>query len=487
MFSCTSNDDADVVKHTGCLCHRPEIQVLTRRVNTGLSRRGFVAGMTTSIASLGLSRHATALAVPAPPSRPILFANFRLFDGKSSSLREGVRLLVEGNRIKAISTGNPAAPDGAQVIDCGGRVLMPGLIDAHWHSMFASLPLSNLLTGDIGFIHLAAGAEAERTLMRGFTTVRDLGGPVFAFKQAIDQDLVSGPRIYPSGAMITSTGGHGDLRPLSDVPRSPAGPPSALEKSGASNIADSPDEVRLRVREQLFQGASQIKLVGGGGVSSPRSPLDMSTLSEAELRAGVEATEDRNTYVAVHAYAPATIQRAIAAGVKCIEHAHLMDEATAKLMADKGIWLSIQPFLTDDDTGVLAGPSRIAQLQVFGGTDNAYNLAKKYKIRTAFGSDMLFSEKLAARQGTMLTHLTKWYSNAEILTMATATNAELLGLSGPRNPYPGKLGVVQENALADLLLLDGNPIENIRLIEDPAKNLLIIMKDGRIYKNALPP
>jgi imidazolonepropionase-like amidohydrolase len=163
------------------------------------------------------------------------------------------------------------------------------------------------------------------------------------------------------------------------------------------------------------------------------------------------------------------------------------DEATAKLMADKGIWLSIQPFLTDDDTGVLTGPSRIAQLQVFGGTDNAYNLAKKYKIKTAFGSDLLFSEKLAARQGSMLTHLTKWYSNAEILTMATATNAELLDLSGPRNPYPGRLGVVEENALADLLLIDGDPLENIGLIEDPAKNLLVIMKDGRFYKNALPP
>jgi imidazolonepropionase-like amidohydrolase len=396
-----------------------------------------------------------------------------------------MRLLVEGNRIKAVITGNPAAQDGAQVIDCGGRTLMPGLIDAHWHSMFAGLPISTLLTADTGFIHLAASAEAERTLMRGFTTVRDLGGPVFAFKQAIDQGLVSGPRIYPSGAMITSTGGHGDLRPLSDVPRSPGGPLSAVEKSGGAAIADSPDEIRLRVREQLFQGASQIKLVGGGGVSSPRSPLDMSTFSEAELRAGVEATQDRNTYVAVHAYAPATVQRAIAAGAQCIEHAHLMDEATARLMADKGLWLSIQPFLTDEDTGVLTGPSRIAQLQVFGGTDNAYNLAKKHKIKTAFGSDMLFSEKLAARQGTMLTHLTRWYSNAEILTMATATNAELLGLSGPRNPYPGKLGVVEEGALADLLLVDGNPVENIRLIEDPAKNLLVIMKDGRVYKNAL--
>jgi imidazolonepropionase-like amidohydrolase len=287
--------------------------------------------------------------------------------------------------------------------------------------------------------------------------------------------------------MITSTGGHGDLRPVTDVPRSPGGPLSASERTGGSAIADSPDEVRLRVREQLFQGASQIKLVGGGGVSSPRSPLDMSTFSESELRAGIEATQDRNTYVTVHAYAPATVQRAIAAGAKCIEHAHLMDEVTAKLMADKGVWLSIQPFLTDDDTGVLTGPSRIAQLQVFGGTDNAYNLAKKHKIKTAFGSDMLFSEKLAARQGTMLTHLTRWYSNAEILTMATATNAELLGLSGPRNPYPGKLGVVEEGAFADLLLVDGNPVDNIKLIEDPAKNLLIIMKDGRIQKNALTP
>ena len=485
MFSCTSDDDANLVRHAGCLCHRPEIQVLTRRVNTDLSRRGFVAGMAISIASLGLPRHANAQPVPAQPSRPILFTNFRLFDGKSGSLREGMRLLVEGNRIKAVITGNPAAPDGAQVIDSGGRTLMPGLIDAHWHSMFAGLPISTLLTADSGFIHLAASAEAERTLMRGFTTVRDLGGPVFAFKQAIDQGLVSGPRIYPSGAMITSTGGHGDLRPLSDVPRSPGGPLSAVEQTGGAAIADSPDEVRLRVREQLFQGASQIKLVGGGGVSSPRSPLDMSTFSEAELRAGVEATQDRNTYVAVHAYAPATVQRAIAAGAQCIEHAHLMDEATARLMADKGLWLSIQPFLTDEDTGVLTGPSRIAQLQVFGGTDNAYNLAKKHKIKTAFGSDMLFSEKLAARQGTMLTHLTRWYSNAEILTMATATNAELLGLSGPRNPYPGKLGVVEEGALADLLLVDGNPVENIRLIEDPAKNLLVIMKDGRIHKNAL--
>jgi imidazolonepropionase-like amidohydrolase len=220
-------------------------------------------------------------------------------------------------------------------------------------------------------------------------------------------------------------------------------------------------------------------------VSSPRSPLDLTTLTEPELRAAVEVATDWNTFVTVHAYAPPTIQRAIAAGAKCIEHAHLMDEATARMMADKGVWLSIQPFLSDDDTTPLTGPSRVAALQVFAGTDNAYKLAIKHKIKTAFGSDMLFSPALAKRQGTMLTHLARWYSNAEILTMATATNAELLGLSGPRNPYPGKLGVVEEGAFADLLLIDGNPIEDINLIANPDRNLLVIMKDGKLYKNAL--
>jgi len=187
----------------------------------------------------------------------------------------------------------------------------------------------------------------------------------------------------------------------------------------------------------------------------------------------------------VHAYAPQTIRRAIAAGAQCIEHAHLMDETTAKLMADKDIWLSIQPFLGDQDTGVLTGQSRINQLQVFAGTDTAYALAKAHKIRTAFGSDLLFSSQLAARQGVMLTHLTRWFANAEILTMATATNGELLAMSGPRNPYPGKLGVIEVDAFADLLVVDGNLIEKIGLIAEPEKTLALIMKDGKIVKDAL--
>ena len=163
-----------------------------------------------------------------------------------------------------------------------------------------------------------------------------------------------------------------------------------------------------------------------------------------------------------------------------------MDEATAKTMADKDVWLSIQPFVGEEDTVPLSGQSRINLVQVIAGTNTAYPLAKAYKLKTAFGSDLLFSAQKAVRQGIMLTHLTRWYENAEILKMATATNGELLALSGPRNPYPGKLGIIEEGALADLLVVDGDPIADIALIENPDKNFLIIMKDGKVYKNTLP-
>jgi imidazolonepropionase-like amidohydrolase len=487
MISCTSADQVDFSCSSTCLCCQPQLQFAARRISGDLSRRGFIAGAGASLASLGLFRPGRARAAPPGPTPPIVFGNFLLFDGTSSTLRGGRRVLVEDNRIKQIATGDLTPPDGAQIIDCGGRVMMPGLIDAHWHTIFAALPISALFTADIGYIFLAASAEAERTLMRGFTTVRDLGGPSFALKQAIDDGLATGPRIYPSGAMITTTGGHGDMRPLSDLPRSPGGPLSYMERTGAGNIADSAGEVRLRVREQLLQGASQIKLAGGGGVASPRTTLDMFTFTEPELRAGVEAAADRSTYVAVHAYPPAQIQRAIAAGAQCIEHGHLMDEATAILMAEKDLWLSTQPFVSEDDTPPMTyDQSQINLRQVMAGTDTVYALAKKLQIKTAFGTDCLFSSKISERQGLMLTHLTRWYDNAGILKMATSVNGELLAMSGPRNPYQGKLGVIEEGALADLLVIDGNPIDNIALVASPEKNFMIIMKDGKIYKNTLP-
>src|SRR5262245_51422740 len=233
-------------------------------------------------------------------------------------------------------------------------------------------------------------------------------------------------------------------------------------------------------------GASQVKLTAGGGVASPRSPLDGATFTEAERRAAVEAAENWGTYVTVHAYTPVSIRRSIAAGVKCIEHGHLMDEPTARLIAEKGIWLSTQAFPDELADVFPPGSSELAKaVEVFAGTDRTFALAKKYKIRTAFGTDILFSPGLAQRHGELLTKLVRWYTPAETLVIATGTNAQLLALSGKRSPYPGKLGVVEEGALADLLLIDGDPIANIKLLEDPAKNLLVIMKDGRVYKNAL--
>jgi imidazolonepropionase-like amidohydrolase len=486
MFSRKPGNQEGANHPFACFCQKSEVEFLNNRISAGLSRRGFVTGMAASMLMLILPKLASAQTAPPPanPTRPTLFTNFRLFDGKTNGLRDGLFLLVDGNRIQTLSPSKPPVPDGTQVIDCGGRVLMPGLIDMHWHALLASLPIQVVLTADIAFVHLAASAEAERTLMRGFTTVRDAGGPSFALKQAIDQGIISGPRIYPSGAMITTTGGHGDFRSLTDVPRS-GGRISASEETGGSIIADNADEVRQRVREQFLQGASQIKIVGSGGVSTPRSPLDMLTFTEPQLRAAVETAADWGTYVMVHAYPPQAIQRALNAGVQCIEHGHLMDDATASRIAKDGAWLSIQPFLTEEDAVPLAGPSRERMLEVFANTNNAYTLAKKHGIKTAFGSDLLFSAALATRQGTMLTHLQRWYTATEALKMATAANGQLLALSGPRNPYPGKLGVLEEGAFADLLLVNGNPVENLSLVADPQKNLLVIMKDGKIYKNTL--
>ncbi|WP_249167763.1 metal-dependent hydrolase family protein [Bradyrhizobium elkanii] len=413
----------------------------------------------------------------------VLFQNVRIFDGKNGALSGPSNVLIRNNKIEKISTA--AVTADAQVIAGDGRVLMPGLIDAHWHAMLVRPTPAAVMASDVGYTNLLAAAEATATLMRGFTTIRDMGGPAFSLKRAIDEGLVAGPRIYPSGAIITITGGHGDFRQLSDLPRTIGGMLSRMERIGGAMVADSPDEVRVRAREQLMQGATQVKLTAGGGVASPFSPLDVSTFTEPELRAAVDAAENWGTYVAVHAYTSVAVQRSIAAGVKCIEHGHLMDEASARLMAEKGIWLSTQPFLDLSGASALGPAEQEKMRQVVAGTDRVYGFAKKYKLKTAFGTDVLFSQALADRQGAMLTALTRWYTPAEALIMATSTNAELLALSGLRNPYSGKLGVVEEGALADLLLVEGNPIDNIKLIEDPAKNFLVIMKDGKVYKNLL--
>jgi len=453
----------------------------------GTLKRALFASLT--VAALSIGQTARAQDAPARPAAT-LFQNVHIFDGKSAELSTPSNVLVRGNTIERISTAPIAvdADDSIRVVPADGRVLMPGLIDAHWHVFMAGTPQPVLLTGDPAYLNLLAARQAEATLMRGFTTVRDLGGPVFSLKRAIDEGVTNGPRIYPSGAFISQTSGHGDFRFDFELPRQPGGPLSRSEAEGVSAIADSPDEVRLRAREQLRAGASQIKVMASGGVSSQFSHIEANEFTEAELRAAVEAAGDWGTYVTAHAYTPNAVQRAIRAGVKVIDHGQLADEETVRMMADKGIWWSLQPLTYDADVFARMSPvSQKKALEVFAGTENAYRLAKQYNVKTAWGSDILFDAGAASRQGSYLAMMSRWYTPAQALRMATASNGELLALSGFINPYPGKLGVIEEGALADLLLVDGNPLEHLDLVADPDKNFRVIMKDGTIYKNTLTP
>lgn len=256
----------------------------------------------------------------------VIFEDVRIFNGIAAQLSAPSNVLTVDGVIKTTSSAPMADPPSVAVqrIRGGGRTLMPGLIDGHWHTMLAAPSMLQLMEGDLGYLTLLASVEAEATLMRGFATVSDLGGPSFALTRAIDEGVVVGPRIYLSGAMITITGGHGDFRERSDLPRSLGGPLTQMELLNASQPADSPDEVRLRSRELLL-GASQIKFTVGGGVASPHSPLDASTFTEGELRAAVQAAANWGNYVGVHAYTPESVQRTVAASVKVIGHGHLMD------------------------------------------------------------------------------------------------------------------------------------------------------------------
>jgi len=430
----------------------------------------------------------TAMATePAVPPAAVLIENVRIFDGQSPRLSAPSNVLVVGNKIQSISTQNLTAPAGAQLmrIAGGGRTLMPGLIDNHVHIALSTTGQADLLspavTADV--LQARATEEAGDMLMRGFTAVRDLGGPMLVARPKIDQGELPGPRIYPSGAMVSQTSGHGDSRLPTERSRRFFGEVSKGENLGANFIADGRDEVLTATRENLRAGATQIKVMAGGGAASAYDPLDVSQYTLDEMKAAVEAADDWNTYVTVHAYTTKAVRRAVDAGVKCIEHGQLLDEETMQLLAEKGIWLSLQAL--DPAPPTAPESTRLKKAQVIDGTDNAFKWAKKHGVKLAWGTDYLFDPRQNARQAADILKLKQWMTPAEMLKLVTHDNAQLLALSGPRNPYPGKLGVVEAGALADLLLVDGDPLANIDLIGDPARNFVVIMKDGRVYKNAL--
>lgn len=409
----------------------------------------------------------------------VLFKQVDIFNGHQQQILESYDVLVQDNKITSIEK-TILAPDNAQVINGQGYTLTPGLIDMHWHSLLTAASPMEVATEDFAYLAIVAEKINVQVLQNGFTTVRDMGGNSFALKKLADSQKIAGPRIFPSGSGISQTSGHGDTRD----PRTFSS--NYFTQTGMMQVADGVPEVLRLTRQNLMRGATQIKVMAGGGTASQYDPLDSTQFSLEELTAVVEAAKDWGTYVAAHAYTDRAVRRAIKAGVISIEHGHLLSEDTVKLIAEKDIWLSLQPFFIDEDSPPLekGSFSEFKYKRIVAGTERIYKFAKKHNVKIAFGTDVVTDENLSKKQGKTAAKLSRWFSNYEIMKMLTYDNAQLLALSGKRNNYGAPLGVIEEGALADLILIDGNPLQDISLIADPLKNFVIIMKDGVIYKDS---
>lgn len=413
----------------------------------------------------------------------VVIRDAKVFSGCSKQLADA-DVLVSGNMIARIAP-DVEAPEGALEINGKGHTLIPGLIDAHWHGMYATATIGEMMTTNEGYWNLKTSVAQRDTLYRGFTTVRDTAGPMFDIATATDQGMIVGPRVFPSGPAISQTAGHMDFRMTRDVPATPD-KLHPFETADQFYIADGVPEVLKRVRENLMQGATQIKLMAGGGVTSAYDPIHTKQFTQEELKAAVEAADNWGTYVLTHAINDEAVSHSIEAGVKSIEHGHMATLGSLKRMKKEGVWLSMQPFMDDEDAPALNEFQKEKYQSVINGTDFVYTNAKKLGVKIAFGTDTLFSADLAKRQGAQLAKLKKWFTPFEALKMATCDNAELLQLSGNLTPYPdGPLGVIDEGAYADMILVDGNPLENLDLVGDPENRFKLIMKDGTIYKNTL--
>jgi len=423
-------------------------------------------------------------------SMPILFTNVHVFDGNNEERIENANVLVVGNLIAEVST-EPLAAANARIIDGGGRTLMPGLIDAHVH-MAVTEPVADLRDNfDWMYWGAVSTVEAEKMLLRGFTAVRDAGGPAIGLQRAIDRGKAVGPRIYPSGPVISQTSGHGEHRHYTEPHPNFEGASPSFFNQHLEFLADGVPEVLRATREALRLGATQIKVMAGGGVSSSVDPLHTVQYLPEELEAAVKAAADWDTYVLVHAYNDESIIRSIEAGVVSIDHAQLMTEKSAKAIKDADVW--VVPFFSllglDEEVvtkalGPLAAPKF---LEVQAGARRQMQLLKEYKIeKVAFSTDIIGDPTALSRQNDEIKYRLEAWSSYEVLLQATSKSAELLALSGKLNPYTeGPLGVITNGAYADLLLVEGNPVEDATVLVDYAGNIDLIMKDGVIYKNTL--
>jgi len=436
-----------------------------------------------------------------PPQ--ILFTNVHVWDGTSDGVTRRTNVLVENNLIKKIRADTADAHSEAEVIDAPGMVLMPGLIDSHTHL--------NMSTGVLGIemmpwdeIGVRSTRMARDWLMDGFTTVRDMGGMGGkGLKRSVDNGAVVGPRIYPAGGWIGQTSGHQDFRFDSMRNYDVEGNiDSSAQRLGITRTADGPVAVGLAARRNLMEGATQLKIMTGGGVASQNDPIHVLTMSSAEIEAAVESARDFDTYVGTHVFSSEGTRRSLDAGVMSIEHGFFMDEETMQYLKEKGAFLvtQISGISPEQRDNPVLTPVSLAKLELaYELSADFVDLVKKVKPKFVFQTDALGDFGAVAKQRAYEKYRhAELFGNLEMLKSATSIAGELMMLTGRLNPYPaGPLGVIQEGAYADILVIDGNPLENIEVIgavptwlsaparEAEVETIRIIMKDGVIYKNTL--
>ncbi|NOI24060.1 metal-dependent hydrolase family protein [Vibrio mediterranei] len=419
------------------------------------------------------------------PGKTVLLNNVNIFDGTALETRTG-SVLIKNNIIEKVVYETAPDISADLVIDGKGGFLTPGLIDAHSHSVFGADEL-DVLYGDQSYVQILSSKEMTEMLHRGVTTIRDAGGNSFGLKRAIDEGILEGPRIYPSGPLISQYSGHGDFR-FEDptvLPKEWGGPLAPGEKNGHVMLANGTDQVKQATRNALFHGATQIKLAVTGGVSSFTDPLFVSEFDSEEISAAVAAAADYGTYVMVHSHSSPGIIRAVESGVKSVEHGTLLNEKAAKIMAEKDVYYipnfevlsQLKPIYTDK---IRKAKLKMALL----GLDHSMKMAKKYDLTIGWGTDLLFSYEGRKNQLQDLVLRKQWFESSEIMVQATGNGGKIVALSGKRNPY-GKIGVIEEKAMADILIYNKNPVEDVSVVADYENTLSFIMKDGEIIKNRL--
>lgn len=418
-----------------------------------------------------------------------IIKNANVFDGRNEELIKNVTIVIENNLVKEITTKEVNEDGFDEVIDAQGRTVIPGLIDAHVH-MALSHSFENVDKMTYDEIAIRSAKIAEEMLLRGFTTVRDVGSPTVGLKKCIDEGYATGPRIFPSNSAISQTCGHSDYRQNRAQGRTILGEEAPIMRSGAFKIADGVPEVLKAVREQLFMGASQIKIMAGGGASSIYDPLDTNQYTLEELKAAVQAAQDYGTYVCAHIHTAPSMLRAAEAGIKCFEHASLMTEEVAKVIAEKDIWIcgqyGIAPLLVERKVPLDSELLYQKTERVGKGIIQGVEYIKKYNIKNlVFGTDFVGTKEVHENQLSEFSGRKKFFGSYEGLKHATGNAHELFKLCTYQNPYPeGKVGVLEEGSFADLIIVDGNPVEDLDIITN-TDNMKLIMKDGKVYKNII--